>query len=225
MSFLKSQDHLSVALVRPSYNRSRTIITMSSELIQTGLQIDYSKGLIIGVTLTYNSRQGSLLITATSIIVQITGTAVQALVAFWLHQHLTPADHTYQDKLEAQRSVVLRNSSAVSTILDLYSIGKMWYKHSPRAQRRSVTVIAMLFLIIVSFTVTGMLVILIVLNPQRSYDLVQPGLRGLILSGNSVGFDSDLMRTARERVRGASVSVVVTVELVQWEAFYTDGCI
>lgn len=168
---------------------------MSSELIQTGFWLDYSKGLVMGATLTYTSRWGSLLVTAASVIVQITGTAVWALVAFWLHQHLMPADHTCQDELEAQRSVVLRNSGAVSAILDLYSIGKTWHGHSPRAWRRSVTVMAMPLLIVVGFAVAGVLVASVALDPQKSHGLVQPGLCGLILSGSFAGSDGDLMHT------------------------------
>ncbi|KAK5080803.1 hypothetical protein LTR24_008377 [Lithohypha guttulata] len=168
---------------------------MSSELIQTGFWIDHSKGLVMGATLTYNSRWGSLLVTAASVIVQITGTAAWALVAFWLHQHLTPADHTCQDELEAQRSVVLRNSGAVSAILDLYSIGKTWHGHSPRAWRRSVTAMAMPLLIVVGFAVAGVLVASIALDPQQSHGLVQPGLCGLILGETFAGSDSDLMHT------------------------------
>lgn len=112
-----------------------------------------------------------------------------------MHQHLTPADHTCQDELESQRFVTLRDSGPVSVILDLYTIGKTRHGHSPKARRRSVTVVAMPLLIVIGFAVTGILVASIALNPQRSHPLVQPGskLCGLISSGGLAGSDNNSM--------------------------------
>ena len=110
---------------------------MPADAIQTGFWIDHSRGAILGATLTYNSRWGVLLITAASVLVQITGAATWSLLSFFLHQHLVP--RSPHDEPDAQRSVILRNSSATSAVLGFYSLGSAWRKRAPHAWLRALS--------------------------------------------------------------------------------------
>ncbi|KAJ9602498.1 hypothetical protein H2200_013041 [Cladophialophora chaetospira] len=168
---------------------------MSSEPVQTGFWIDYSKGVILGPTLTCKAPWDSLLVTAASVTIQIIGSAVWILAAYWLHQCLTPSDDKYQDEFEAQRSVVLRNSGAVSILLSLYSIGKTWHGHIPKARRRALITMIMPCVLIIGFAIAGVLIGSVALDPQKSHALVRPSLCGNMMVKFSAGSDGDIKLT------------------------------
>lgn len=166
---------------------------MAIEPVQTGFWIDYSKGPLFGATLTCNTQRGSLLLTTATVIVSITQTAAWTLVAFWMHQYLVSTSS--HDEFDAQRTVILRNSGALSSIYSLYTLGKTWHKHAPNAWWRALSTMMFPLVIVSAFAIAGIWVASITLNPLISHALVQPGRCGSLRTDSNAGRTVHLQQT------------------------------
>ena len=146
--------------------------------IHTGYWHDYSKGSVLGATLTYSTNWGSQLISAASIVVQLTGAALWVLVSRQVHRYLSQ-DETH-DELDAQRRVVIRNSGSIDAATQLWRMGYVWRGHASRSWVRTISVSILPFVIFTGFLVAGIFVGQIAEKPQDSLSLLKSGNCGLL---------------------------------------------
>lgn len=151
---------------------------MTTREVYTGYWVDQTKGPILGGTLTYSSSWGSQLITGATILVQIMGSAFWLVVAFCIHQWMT-RDET-RDEFQAQRLVLLRNSSPASNILGLFEMGQAWHKRIPHAWRRALGNMIIPFVIYTGFIVAGVLVGQITMTTGQSRALIKQNTCGFV---------------------------------------------
>ena len=123
---------------------------MSSNTTHVGIWVDYSKGPLLGSTLTLPSRGGFLLTAAIAMFVQLTGTHFWGIVKFALHQ--IRSDQRPHDALFYQQQAVLRNSSSADTWLQLAKISVAWHSKS---LRRSVLLMLISAVHLVGFIAAG----------------------------------------------------------------------
>ena len=146
--------------------------------IHTGYWHDYSKGSVLGATLTYDTNWGSQLISAASIVVQFAGAALWVLISRQVHRYLSQ-DETH-DELDAQRRVVIRNSGSLDAATQLWRMGYVWHGHAPRAWLRTICLSMLPFVTFTGFLVAGIFVGQIAENPQESLSLLRSGNCGLL---------------------------------------------
>ncbi|KAL8780906.1 MAG: hypothetical protein Q9213_006246, partial [Squamulea squamosa] len=77
--------------------------------IHTGFWINWSRGAVLGSTITLSQRNGSLLTAFLGIFVTSAGTACWRILSFLIHQHR--AKQELEDAIHHQQQVILRNSS------------------------------------------------------------------------------------------------------------------
>ena len=80
--------------------------------IYTGVWTNWSRGPILGATITLTQRNGSLLTAFLGIFVTIAGGASWRILSFLIHQHRAGHDRKDKDALHYQQQVILRNSDS-----------------------------------------------------------------------------------------------------------------
>ena len=119
--------------------------------VYTGPWINWSRGIVLGSTITLSDRDGDLLIAFLGIFVTVAGVACWRLVSFALHQHRSLGRP--QDVLHHQQQAIFRNTgSPVSASLELAQVAWSWRKHALRPFLRTLPLIA---LALVNFVVFG----------------------------------------------------------------------
>lgn len=78
--------------------------------IYTGVWTNWSRGPVLGATITLTQRNGSLLTAFLGIFVTIAGGASWRILSFLIHQHRAGHDWKDKDALHHQQQVILRNS-------------------------------------------------------------------------------------------------------------------
>ena len=98
---------------------------MASPNIFKGVWINWSKGSVLGRSVTIDNNSGQYLISATATFVQLVGGFIWLLIAYFLHQYLV-ASHP-SDAFLSQRQVLLRNSQEpLSTVQELLGLFSTW---------------------------------------------------------------------------------------------------
>lgn len=152
---------------------------MSDTEIYTGVWTDYSRSPGNQLTVTITTGSGAVLVAAIAIVVQITGAAIWAIVAFYLHQRYATKD--LRDEFSAQESVILRNSGIVSAIVHTWDLRK-WLKHAPQAPLRMLKLLALPLLIKVGFMAAAILSAKVAYDPTKSHVLIVPSNCGTMTS-------------------------------------------
>lgn len=80
--------------------------------IYTGAWINWSRGAVLGATVTLTQRNGSLFTAFLGIFVTIAGGACWRILSFLVHQHRAGHDKKDKDALHHQQQVILRNSGS-----------------------------------------------------------------------------------------------------------------
>ena len=80
--------------------------------IYTGAWINWSRGAILGATITLFQRDGSLLTAFLSVFVTVAGGACWRILSFLVHQHRAGPDWKHNDTLHRPRQVIFRNSGS-----------------------------------------------------------------------------------------------------------------
>ena len=106
----------------------------STSQAYTGLWVDWSKGRILGATLTLSERKGALLTNALALFVQLAGSHFWGLMKYAIHQ--MRASEKPHDALFYQQQAILRNRSSAETVLGLLSISRVWRSPEIRPFRR-----------------------------------------------------------------------------------------
>src|ERR1700733_6334066 len=98
---------------------------MSNIPILTGTWTNWSKGPILGATLTTASAQGFLLVSFLTLFVSMSGDHLWSILCFIMHQMNSLSTH--RDGLFHQQQLLLRNSeSDKTTLYDLIKITVSW---------------------------------------------------------------------------------------------------
>ncbi|EKG09753.1 hypothetical protein MPH_13186 [Macrophomina phaseolina MS6] len=123
--------------------------------IYEGIWINWSRGRILGSTITLNRRDGGLLISFIALFVTFVGTASWRIICFALHHHLS--SEAPRDALYHQQQAVLRNSANGSSGLCSLSHILWTWRHykSHHPFRRMLPTIILTVIFLGSFAVAG----------------------------------------------------------------------
>lgn len=99
---------------------------IAASSIYTGVWINWSRGSILGATITLSQRNGSLLTAFLGIFVTITGGACWRILSFFVHQHRAEDDSKNKNALHHQQQVIFRNSDS-STVTAWQMIRLVWH--------------------------------------------------------------------------------------------------
>ena len=116
----------------------------------TGPWINWSRGLILGSTITLSERDGGLLTAFLGIFVTAAGASCWKIMSFALHQHRSPLD--LQDAIHHQQQAILRNTeSPIGTVFELARLAWRWRKYALRPFMRTLPIAALALLNFVLF--------------------------------------------------------------------------
>lgn len=121
-----------------------------------GSWINWSRGRVLGATLTVSNANGNLLIAFIALFVAFTGTCTFRLFCFIFHQIASTS--TAQDAIYNQRQAILRNSA--NGITATWELGRLlwaWRNSKQKAARRILPVAGFVLLIIGAFAASGVL--------------------------------------------------------------------
>src|SRR5436305_11055473 len=128
---------------------------MAEASIYTGFWINWSKGPILGITLTTTSQNGFLLVSFLALFVRMVGSHFWSVLCFVMHQ--LKSDSSPQDGLHHQHQLLLRNSqSHTSTLWDLTKVAFFWRASARHSFRRTLPLIVIALLQLTIFTTAGL---------------------------------------------------------------------
>ncbi|RDA84535.1 hypothetical protein CP532_3756 [Ophiocordyceps camponoti-leonardi (nom. inval.)] len=124
--------------------------------VRLGIWTDWSHGSLMGLTLTLNRNEGSILIAVNALFISVVAASFWRIARLLLHRHFsTPRP---RDALHHQRQALLRNSTAApSTVWAFLHLGWAWRRRDSRAWIRTLPVTACIVLSIVAFTAASIL--------------------------------------------------------------------
>ncbi|KUJ23520.1 uncharacterized protein LY89DRAFT_184506 [Mollisia scopiformis] len=130
---------------------------MSSDLkVYVGFWVNYSKGAILGSTLTLPERNGVILIAAVAIFIQLIGLQSWGIIRFITHQFRTTTQA--RDGLFHQQQAILRNdTSDIGTVWWFTRMAYAWRSRTQKISRRSIGVILIAILHLVAFGAASVL--------------------------------------------------------------------
>ncbi|KAI0887777.1 uncharacterized protein GGS22DRAFT_197728 [Annulohypoxylon maeteangense] len=120
--------------------------------IYVGTWINWSRGQIMGSTLTLTRRDADLLIAFTAVLISFVATRVWKIICFFLHRAYSKS--TPQDVVYHQQQAILRNSSSPENALYLL-LKLLWSGNFAKRRLRPVLTILVATLCVSTFTVAG----------------------------------------------------------------------
>ncbi|KAK6860388.1 hypothetical protein PG995_004024 [Apiospora arundinis] len=122
--------------------------------VYLGAWTNWSRGTVMGATLTLTREQGNLLIAFTALFIPFVASRFWRIFAIIFHQCYSTSD--LRDAIHHQRQVMLRNStSPESGLMSIARLMWAWRNKSPRAWSRILPLAIFAFLSICAFTVAG----------------------------------------------------------------------
>jgi len=122
--------------------------------VYTGVWINWSKGLVLGSTITLDQRNGSLLTAFLGIFVTLAGSAYWRILSFLIHQHR--AKPGLNDAIHHQQQAILRNSGGpVAAAWQMTQLAWHWRKIASKPILRSLPFIILAVGTRVLFAVAG----------------------------------------------------------------------
>ena len=208
----------------------------------TGAWINWSRGQVLGATLTLSKRPGAALIAAVTIFVQLAGTCSWIAICYIIHQCRTK--QAKADGLYHQQQVVLRNAtSEIGVLWQLFKLGYAWHNITPRARRRMARFASVALFHLVLFLLAGIFSSQVIQTDRQT--LVKPGSCGFMYQEPSAdltlsGFDEyvavylDIQRNAQISlqqvqncnggINSADVQCDVFSHAVKWSTWYGAPC-
>jgi hypothetical protein len=120
----------------------------------TGAWINWSRGPVLGATLTLPNSYGAALVSAVAVLVHLSGTFSWMTICYVLHQWRTAL--AKGDGLYHQQQAILRNASSdIGVLWQLYKIGNSWRTVIPHSRRRIAWLVITGVLHLVLFLVAG----------------------------------------------------------------------
>ncbi|KAH8900683.1 hypothetical protein GQ53DRAFT_815545 [Thozetella sp. PMI_491] len=122
--------------------------------VRLGIWTNWSRGNVMGATLTLTRSNASLLIAFTSFFIGLVGARSWKLIALAFHQAYSTPEH--RDALHHQRQAILRNSqSSESTLASLIHLCWAWRHLAKSRMSRTIPAILLATLTMCSFIVAG----------------------------------------------------------------------
>ncbi|KAL9638460.1 MAG: hypothetical protein Q9164_001539 [Protoblastenia rupestris] len=121
--------------------------------IYTGPWINWSRGLVLGSTITLSQRDAGLLTAFLGIFVTAAGAACWRLLSYAVHQHR--AKEAPRDGLHHQQQVILRNNNTSGAVWQLAQLVWYWRNVRVRAMLRNLPLIALAVCNMTLFAVAG----------------------------------------------------------------------
>ena len=122
--------------------------------VYTGIWTNWSRGYILGATLTLSHLDGALLTASLAIFITFVGTSFWRIASFALHQFLSTA--APKDGLYHQTQAALRNSETGSAIIaNLFRALWAWRGKANRPLHRTITLLIVTGLSTALFTVAS----------------------------------------------------------------------
>ena len=124
----------------------------AAPFIHTGPWVNWSRGRVLGSTITLSERDGDLFIAFLGIFVTVVGAACWKIMSFAMHQLRSPPDA--QDGIHHQQQAILRNTgSPFQASYELAQLSWSWRKHALRPFVRTLPLVA---LALFNFALFGM---------------------------------------------------------------------
>ncbi|KAF1983251.1 hypothetical protein K402DRAFT_319465, partial [Aulographum hederae CBS 113979] len=122
--------------------------------VHLGSWINWSRGPILGATITLTRRDGGLLTEFLALFVTFVGTCFFRISCFFIHSWLSV--ECGQDGLYHQRQAILRNAAnALSAWWSFATLVRVWRGRAPRLYVRILPLIAFIVFVIGCFTIAG----------------------------------------------------------------------
>lgn len=122
--------------------------------VYKGIWVNWSRGTILGSTLTLSDRNGGLLIAFLAIFVSAAGGALWRIISYAIHQ--SRAKLAYQDGLHHQQQVIFRNASTPgSASWQLLQLLFQWWDNAKRPVLRVVPLAALALVNLFLFALAG----------------------------------------------------------------------
>ena len=115
-----------------------------------GFWVDWSKGRVLGATLTLSDRQATFLTSGLALFVSLAGSQLWEIVKYVIYR--LRARDTPHDTIFHQQQAMLRNCSSAETVLGLLSISWVWRSRRTQPFRRC------LLLLIIAGAHTGSII-------------------------------------------------------------------
>ena len=127
---------------------------VSGAYVYTGVWVNWSRGTILGSTLTLSDRNGGLLIAFLAIFVSAAGGALWRILSYIIHQ--SRAKLNYQDGLHHQQQVIFRNASSPgSASWQLLQLLFHWWDCAKRPALRILPMAALALTNLILFALAG----------------------------------------------------------------------
>ena len=113
--------------------RMETASRLVDPRVHLGTWINWSRGPVMGSTLTVSKQNGNLIVAFTAVFISFVSTRFWEIISFLFHRYYSTPDSP-QDALYHQRQAVLRNTSSTpaSTIWTLSSLAWAWRRSKSR---------------------------------------------------------------------------------------------
>lgn len=122
--------------------------------IYTGIWTDWSRGRILGLTLTLERWDGNLLVAFLALFVSFAGTSFWRIACCLLHNCFSVS--TAQDGVYHQRQAILRNSyNSMSGVAGLIQTLFAWRNHGKRTYARLLPLLCFALCCLIIFGVAG----------------------------------------------------------------------
>ncbi|KAI0859876.1 hypothetical protein F4860DRAFT_515373 [Xylaria cubensis] len=129
-------------------------VAINDNDVYLGTWTNWSRGRILGSTLTVTERNGALLVAFLALYVSFAGTRFWRLICFALHYYLSSAKP--QDGVYHQRQAILRNSTTgLQGFEQLARMLLAWRKTAPQLYRRTTSILVISLASFLLFAVAG----------------------------------------------------------------------
>lgn len=121
-----------------------------------GVWVNWSRGRILGSTLTMTQKNGALLIAFVAMFVTFVGSRLWRIACFTIHH--TQSTTEPQDAIYHQRQAVLKNAdNATAGLMSWYQLLKAWHKIGHRPCYRLLPLATLTFVIAIGFIAASLL--------------------------------------------------------------------
>lgn len=164
-------------------------------VVYLGIWTNWSKGKVLGLTLTMDQRNGSVLIACIAIFITFAGSGLWRIACFAFHHAFSSSNS--QDALYHQRQAILKNSDdAFSGMIKWIRLLMAWRKHGQRPFQRLVPLTFFTAVIVACFTAAGIL----------SSNFASMTGQEVLLQGASCG-----VNILGRRIAGQSIPSIISV--------------
>jgi hypothetical protein len=148
--------------------------------VHIGFWINWSRGQVLGSTITLSKNHGGVLTAFLAIVISFTAASTWVIIAFAIHRHFSSMEK--EDSIHHQRQVILRNSRSGFLALRNFA-GMIWARRNHKSSQLHWRVMP---LVILAFLVLGLFAAASILSSQIANSMGNE----VLLSGKHCGWRS-----------------------------------